>query len=424
MYEQVRNLLRNNHLLRHTAVLLSGNGAAMVIPFLLAPIITRLYTPADFAAYELYVKLLSLIAVVASLRYELAIVLPASEKQAQSITKLCFRLLIWISFFSGLSIFARFEIAESFENASLVKLVWWLPLGIGASGAIALLTQVAMRLGKFNLMSFNKIIGVGGNHSSKVILGLFYPSPLSLVLGHLLGLIIPIMSLLANRQMRHWSAVALRSTAKLRKVAVAHKDFPLYNGGHAFYEEASRTLLFLIISVGYGEIVLGLFAFAFRYLRIPLQVMGSSLSQVLTPQLARLRNEKGEMRGLILKSAMAFGLIGVIPFSVLMIYGVEIFSFIFGDEWSDAGKYAAVISPWLFANFVSSPISTVPTVMMRQRAFMWINIWVGLATLVVVYFMYMTGADFLSVLIFMTIANTLLSFGLVAWFWKIAKVSA
>lgn len=422
MLKRFSSLLRDNHLVRHTAVLFSGNGVAMVIPFLLAPVITRLYTPADFAAYELYVKLLTLIAVVASLRYELAIVLPVSEKESQSITKLCFKLLLWITLFSGLAIIARYEIADGFENPSLARLLWWLPLGIGASGAIAILIQVAMRLGKFKLMSFNKIISAGGNHASKVVLGMFYPGPLSLVIGHVLGLIIPSLSLLANRQMRNWCAAAFRFQAPLRKIAASYKDFPLYNGGHAFYDEASRTVLFLIISVGYGEVTLGLFAFAFRYLRIPLQVMGTSLSQVLTPQLARLRNENGEMRGLILKSAMAFALVGVVPFSILMIYGFEIFAFIFGDEWADAGKYAAIISPWLFASFVSSPISTVPTVMMRQKAYMWINIWMGIATLLIVYIMYMAGYEFLPVLIFMTIANTLLHFGLVAWCWKIAKV--
>ncbi len=414
--------MRDNQLVRHTILLFSGNGAAMVIPFVLAPIITRLYTPADFAAYELYVKLLSLIAVVASLRYELAIVLPASDKESQSITKLCFKLLLWITLFSALTIFARNEIAAGFENTSLARLIWWLPLGIGASGAIALLTQVAMRLGKFKLMSFNKIVAVGGNHTSKVVLGFFYPGPLSLVIGHLLGLLVAVLSLLRNADMRKWCADALRLPAPLRKMASTYRDFPLYNGGHAFYDEASRTVLFLIISVGYGEITLGLFAFAFRYLRLPLQMMGSSLSQVLTPQLARLRNENGEMRGLILKSALAFILIGVVPFSILMIYGEEIFAFVFDEEWRDAGKYAAIMSPWLFANFVSSPISTVPTVMMRQKAFMWINMVVSLLTLVVVYYLYITEVEFIPVLIFMTVINTLLNFGLVFWFWKIAKV--
>jgi len=51
----------------------------------------------------------------------------------------------------------------------------------------------------------------------------------------------------------------------------------------------------------------------------------------------------------------------------LIFWGEEIFSFVFGEPWQNAGTYAQVMVPWLFAKSIFSPISSIPIVLQKQR---------------------------------------------------------
>lgn len=402
------------------ALLFSGNVFALIIPFLVAPFITRIYTPEDIAAYELFAKLLGLIAAVAALRYELAVVLPKEEKESRSLMRLCMSWITIISVLSLVAVLFRHEIASWFENKGLAELIWLIPVGIFFTGIFASYSQLAMRLNLFKLMSGNKVMGAGSNHLSKLFFGYLIPGPSGLVFGHILGVVVPSISLVINNKIRKWMSRYNDRSIQLRGLMRKYKDFPLYNGSHSFYDEASKTLLFLIISKGYGEVTLGLFAFAFRYLRIPLTVMGASLSQVLTPELAKRKNDNIDNRPMVLKSIRVFSLIGVLPFAALMLFGGPVFSFIFGEEWTNAGVYAGIIAPWLYLNFITSPISIIPTIYGKQNFFLYVNIAWSSLTLIAVYLLYQSGRDFKSVLIAMTALNCTLHLFLSVWFYKIA----
>ena len=41
----------------------------------------------------------------------------------------------------------------------------------------------------------------------------------------------------------------------------------------------------------------------------------------------------------------------------LYYFSIELFVFVFGDNWTIAGEYAQILAPMLFLRFVSSPLS-------------------------------------------------------------------
>jgi O-antigen/teichoic acid export membrane protein len=67
-------------------------------------------------------------------------------------------------------------------------------------------------------------------------------------------------------------------------------------------------------------------------------------------------------------------LISVVPFIVVGIFGPSVYSFVFGDEWLEAGKYMRLLLPWLFLVFLSSPLSFLPDLLSFQKKAMWIDI--------------------------------------------------
>jgi O-antigen/teichoic acid export membrane protein len=50
------------------------------------------------------------------------------------------------------------------------------------------------------------------------------------------------------------------------------------------------------------------------------------------------------------------------------------FTIFLGEKWSDVGVYAQYMTPWLFVNFIFSPVSQVALVIGKQFAFWMVNL--------------------------------------------------
>lgn len=85
---------------RNVLTLMTGTTIAQAIPIAISPILTRIYTPEDFGVFALYMAIASIVAVVATGRYEMAIMLPKKDSDAINIVALS----ILISFFCKLYI--------------------------------------------------------------------------------------------------------------------------------------------------------------------------------------------------------------------------------------------------------------------------------------------------------------------------------
>jgi O-antigen/teichoic acid export membrane protein len=247
---------------------------------------------------------------------------------------------------------------------------------------------------------------------------------MGLVIGHLVGTLVPGILMLATRASRnflfHKEAADISQRTLIRK----YKDFPLVNSTHVLVDESSKALLFFGISFYFQDVVLGLFAFTFRYLRVPIQVMGTSLAQVLNERMARMRSENQSLTPVVAKTIFYLALIGLIPFGVLFFYGEPIFTFVFSDAWSVAGSYAEIITPWLYLNFMVSPMSMLPIIVNKQKTYLLINTLLQISSLSVLFIRSQMGAS--PEQVFFEIAMVFAAFHLfmIYWFIRISRSTA
>jgi O-antigen/teichoic acid export membrane protein len=115
--------------------------------------------------------------------------------------------------------------------------------------------------------------------------------------------------------------------------------------------------------------VLGLYDLSFRMLRVPIAVIGASIGQVFLKKAVDLRNDGKAIFPLLKKTMFLLFLVSIVPFSIIMFFGTDIFSLVFGEEWSEAGYYTQIMTPWLMVNFLISPVSQVPIILNKQRGF-------------------------------------------------------
>lgn len=77
--------VRDRALARSVAVLAGGTALGQGLAVLASPFLTRLCTPSGFGVLSAYTAIFSILVVVASLRYELAIPLPEDDETAANL---------------------------------------------------------------------------------------------------------------------------------------------------------------------------------------------------------------------------------------------------------------------------------------------------------------------------------------------------
>ena len=92
-----KNLFSKSQFIKNVVTLITGATLAQVIPFAIAPILTRLYDPSDFAIFAIYTSIATFVSIGAAGRFELSIVNQRNEKDANNILLLCLSMVSIIS---------------------------------------------------------------------------------------------------------------------------------------------------------------------------------------------------------------------------------------------------------------------------------------------------------------------------------------
>jgi O-antigen/teichoic acid export membrane protein len=93
----LREALNSRPFLRNVSIMLGGTAGGQLVSVLLSPVLTRLYSPEQFGILSVYLAVLSILVVVASLRYELTLPLAESDEDAMNIVAVCACVLVVVT---------------------------------------------------------------------------------------------------------------------------------------------------------------------------------------------------------------------------------------------------------------------------------------------------------------------------------------
>ena len=78
---------------KNVAMISASTAFAQMLNALFSPVITRLYNPDEYGILTLYISILGLVAIIASLKYEWGITIAESDEKAVNVMSLCFIVL-------------------------------------------------------------------------------------------------------------------------------------------------------------------------------------------------------------------------------------------------------------------------------------------------------------------------------------------
>lgn len=350
--------LINNHFTRSVAILGLGTAIAQAIPVLSSPILTRLYTPADFGILAVFMALVSSFIPLVCGKYEVAMVLPRSQSQGVHLLGIAFQFSLLISSISmvGLLVFKE-ELLDLLDTPQLDGWIYLAPLALLFSGTFIALSYFANRQHQYARMAKLKMIRAIAIVTVNIGLGLVGFGFEGLLIGSLAGLFLATCYFfyLYRKQL---SIRILVWTNKKSVLSRKYKDYPIYNASTGLLNGITLSLPVFFIAHYYSESVVGYFALVVRVVNAPLSIISASVSQVNLKKIIDLVNGQSEVLPYLYKVALALAGLVTMPTLVIMIFAPEIFVFLFGSQWSEAGVYAQILIPALAVKFVSSTLSS------------------------------------------------------------------
>jgi teichuronic acid exporter len=367
----LKRLNLKSEFLKYIMVLMSGTVAAQLLGYLFAPVITRLYTPEEGAELGLFLRIIGVGAALATVRYEHALPILKHDAHSYRLYRFSFFATILVTFVSILILIVPAVLNPTSSNTLFYGLV---PVGLFFTAMYNLGTNWSIRMKKFRYITFARVTNSLIGNSAKVLFGVMQVGYLGLIAGTVIGLVTANIWFIRDffktnrtfqvpyRSVRNWI------------LAKEYKEFPTINLPHAIMDLSRDLLMAVLILELFSKEDFGLYDHSYRMLRLPLVFIGVAIGQVFFQRSAEKINRGEDIVGMMIKVTKNLALLAIVPFTILFFYGEELFAFVFGEEWRSAGTYAEILSPMFMVNFISSPISTLPLVLRKQRAFFVLSI--------------------------------------------------
>ncbi|MCO8068314.1 oligosaccharide flippase family protein [Acinetobacter schindleri] len=306
--------------------------AGAIMTFIALPVLTRLYSVADFGAYGIALAIVSVLSTLANLRLDQAL-LVAEEQDKKSLI------------FEG-AVFSTFIAIVSGIVISFI-------LNVEMAGAVAtgvLANTLTQSLYNYQFSAHKEYFCAGLNiFRSAVVVAVQLSLPLimqiSLVNSYNVSSIIIIVAVLIyllKHQLYQVSWQAFKN----------YKDFIYANTPHALLNSFSHNLPYYVVSHFVGVQAMGFYAIVERTLRVPINLISQTLRQFFIRKFKSIDSNQSALKASVLLSLVSLPL-----FAIFFILPESLYLWIFGSEWVGISSYFQILALGYWAVFCNPPSS-------------------------------------------------------------------
>ncbi len=333
-------------------------GLAQILALVAVPLLTRLYSPEAFGHFAIFGALVTILMPLASLRYELALPLPSEELNALDLLALCLLLVLGSSFAVAFLCPLVGPILAEWTSITGTEIML-LPLAIFAIGLHAVMTSWLIRDRAFSRVAHIRFATTVGTVACQIGLAQLYTGSTGLILGFVGGYLVG-FALAAYQCYRALSEAAARiRLSGIRCVAVEYRSFAIITAPSGIINALGSQLPSMVLPWLYGFAVTGQYSLAQRVLWQPIVFVGQAVYQVFWGNAARLFiEEPARLWPLFLRLNVCL-LAVMAPGFVLSWFGAEIFAFVFGPAWEQAGRFAGALVVASFLGLAAQGTTTL-----------------------------------------------------------------
>ena len=340
---------------RNVLTLMTGTALAQALPIAVSPILTRLYTPEDFGLLALFVAIFSIISAISTGRYEVAIMAPATHAESQNVVFLSIVVAVVTFVLSTLLIwFFNQQMTELLGNPKIGNWLYFVPITVLCFGVYQSIDYWLNRHRRYKNMSINKLSQAGSVGFFQVSIGVFNSA--GLLIGSVLGWTLSVL-IIVKRSKLQFSQFNIQSVIA---VAIKYKNYPLLQAPSSLLNSISAHAPIFFATKYYDSVFVGYLSLVIKVMSAPASLISRSIGQVF---FQRVSDHAKTAPDLLLKDlyqvAIKLSVIALVVFTPVLIFGSEIFAFVFGTEWTEAGAFAQILVFSIAIQFVVSPLSSI-----------------------------------------------------------------
>jgi len=401
--------LRGNGFIRSAGILSGGSALGHAFTLAVAPLLTRMYGPADFGLLGLFTSLLAIMSVAVALRYEVSIVSGRDKGEAAYLTFASFLFALPISILAG----GVLWLVNHFSAIGYGNLPWYAPWLLASAvffvGVFTALRYWCLREERFGQVSQGVVVQSAGRALFQAAFGALGFHSAGLLFGETLGRCLGMSRMFRNAWPVLRGYLATFSRKEFMRVLWRHRKFPLYSLPSSFLDALSMGLSVPLLVRLYGAPIGGHYALVWRAVTVPSVVVTVAIADTFHSRLAACAREApAQVMRLFQRTSLRLLLLGIVPAAILWFWGGPLFRLVFGEQWALSGTIAALVAPWYLSEFVVTPVSRVVLVLGGQEMKL---IWdvLSLASLLTVFFVAQwRGIGALSMIVVLTVLNTFL----------------
>ena len=356
---------KDSEFIKNLIPLFFGTSSAQFILLISSPILTRIFSPESFGILTIYYSILSILGVVGSLRYELAIMLPEKMEDSRSI----FFLSIFISIFVSLIILLFLVTIFLISDWTSVDYLFFLVPGLLLTSFFQILTNWNNRFSNFKLIASANVAQTSVTSFSQITLGMFGFSSYGLIFGSLLGLASAILVFLKSNIFNVKLFFRHIKTQHLIHNLKEYKEFPYFSLPGALVSSISLQAPVLFVSFFFGQAITGFYGLALRVVYLPIVLLSTPIFQVTYKKISDLDiHNPSNIRAYVLKKVFYLAVVAIPLPIFFFFFSEEVFAFIFGEDWRRAGDFAVYLSFLAYFKFCVSPAMSVFNLKRNVRA--------------------------------------------------------
>lgn len=344
---------------RAIATLSGGQALATIVPLLAAPILGRLYLPADYGALGIYMAIAGTLAPLATFQIQQGILAETSERRAEQLLAVC----AWLSAAAAAVTAAALLIylSATGRHGILAESWMWLlflPATVLTGGLTAAITMLANRRRHYGFMAGNQVLSVTVTTLTSMVLGYLGWGASGLFVAYFLG-----QALALVQQFRLLTRIVERFPSvgwiQGRALLARHRAFALFSLPSELISGVNMNLPIYALSFVGAVPQIGAFSRARQLVMMPMSLLAASVGQVFRQRAAEDLRTKGNCRDIFRKTALALFALGLPPLIMLMIFAPDLFRIYLGPNWTEAGHIVQILTPMFLLRFVVSPLAAI-----------------------------------------------------------------
>lgn len=353
---------RFSDLVRPVSHLAGGTFIAQLVPVLVSPVLTRLYSPEAYGALAWAVSMVTLATLVASGTYEQAINLPPERETAAALVHGVTAAGLGMGLLLGIAALAEWQ-----WRGSVAHRFWYVPLATALTVGFNALSAWSVREAQFAALAAARVTLALTGVAATLLLGYAGWAEAGLMTGNLVGVLAGAAVLTLGLQRTAWPAPAKAGWREIGRAASAYRRFPALLLPSSLLNTVANQLPIWFLQRLFGAAAVGNFALMNRVLNVPVALVSSSAGEVFKQRAAAEFRSTG--RSAETWAAFAWPLVGVsVPLGILLLAGgPALFGWVFGEPWRGAGEFAQILALFFVLRCASSPLSYMLIVAQHQK---------------------------------------------------------